>query len=261
MLQGNLSELPLLSLLQTLLTSSRSGAIHIRSGDVMGTVFLQRGLVTHAQVGMLEGGPALEFFSGLKQAKFKFEADVPVPNPTLPGGLETFQQLADMTDQWGGLQHIPHDWNEVLNFNQDAQYVRLDTDDLKMLRSLQGKSVANGLVTSESPLSTAQSLNRLIGTKALLHKPQLNITPIWLSTLTLYGPGQGVAYVEEGLYAQWRRAARNPIGLKLRHKGHEFSLSLEPRPNISGRVALFEKDLKRLKLTRGVAVEAWPYIP
>jgi hypothetical protein len=209
---------------------------------------------------MLEGTPALEFFSGLKQAKFKFEADVPVPNPTLPGGLETYQQLADMIDQWGGLQHIPSDWNEVLNFNQEAQYVRLDTEDLKVLRSLQGKSVATGLVSSESPLHTAHSLNRLIETKALLHKPQLHITPIWLSTLSLYGPSQGMAYVEEGLYAQWRRAARNPVGLKLRHKGHEFDFSLEPRPNIAGRVALFEKDLKRLKLTRGVAVEAWPYI-
>lgn len=261
MLQGNLSELPLLSLLQTLLTSSRSGAIHIRSGDVTGVVFLQRGQVTHAQVGLLEGGPALEFFSGLKQAKFKFEADVPVPNPTLPGGLETFQQLADMIDQWGGLQHIPEDWNEVLKFNPDAQHLRLDTSDLRVLRALQGKSVATGLVSSESPLSTAHSLNRLIETKALFHKPQLNVAPIWLSTLTLYGPGQGVAYVEEGLFAQWRRAARNPIGLKLRHKGYEYGLTLEPRPSIGGRVALFEKDLKRLKLARGMAVEAWPYIP
>lgn len=261
MLQGSLSEMPLLSLLQTLLTSSRSGAIRIRTAEVTGVLFLERGLVVHAQASDLNGEAALEFLSGLRKAKFKFEADVPSPSPTLPGGLETYQRLADMIEHWKELKHLPEDWGELLQVAPNAQNMGMETNDLKVMSALQDKTIAGGLISSGAPLNAARSLDRLIEHKVVFSKPQLNVNPIWLTALNLYGPNQGVAYVEEKLFAQWRRTARNPIGLKLRHKGQEYSLALEPRPNIAGRIALFERDLKRLKLSRGVAVEAWPYIP
>ncbi len=37
--------------------------------------------------------------------------------------------------------------------------------------------------------------------------PRVEVSPVSLLVLPIYGPGSGVAYVDEALYAEWARAS------------------------------------------------------
>jgi hypothetical protein len=76
--------------------------------------------------------------------------------------------------------------------------------------------------------------------------------------LTLYGAGQGVAAIDEELFLRWQRLLGGGFVVRLRSKTQETTLRPEPRLNMQGRVGLFERDLRQLRLSRGVAVEVWP---
>ena len=88
--------------------------------------------------------------------------------------------------------------------------------------------------------------------------PEVDLPPEPLVVLPIYGPGSGVAYVDEALYAQWARAIRRGFRVRLLPLG--AVLEVRPRPNLQGRVGLMEEDLKRLRLRRGDKVEAVPEV-
>jgi len=88
--------------------------------------------------------------------------------------------------------------------------------------------------------------------------PQLALPPVSLLVLPIYGPGTGVAYVDESLYAEWARAIRHGFRLRLNPMG--ILMEVRPRPNIPGRLGLLEEDLRRLRLRRGDKVEVVPEV-
>ena len=128
-----------------------------------------------------------------------------------------------------------------------------------MLSLVDGRSIADLLMNRKvNPLETAGVLYRLLQEGLLEVHAMVNVKPEQLVILSLYGSGQGVAVLDYELYDAWRKQLGSNFYVRVRLKGNEVSFRVEPRSNLVGRLGLFERDMRQLKLNRGSIVEVWP---
>lgn len=259
-LEGNLAEFPFPALVGALMSAGRTGRLRLRTPYLEGEVYLQGGQVVHARVHSgeraLEGEEALDLLAGLKRAPFAFEPEVLPPHTTLLGGLAVPARLAEAQAAWQALV-LPADWGYVLRLPARGGEVELGPEALRVLAQVEGRRIAEVLL-APGVLRLARILHTLLQVGALEAVPVVEVAPVGLLVLPIYGPGSGVAYVDEGLYAEWARSIRH--GFRLRLKPPGALLEVRPRPNIQGRLGLLEEDLKRLRLRRGDKVEAVPEV-
>ncbi len=260
MLEGNLAEFPLPSLVGALMGTGRTGCLLIQPPFLRGEVYLKGGKPLHAQVALgdktLEGEEALDLLVGVKRAPFRFEGEVLPPKTTLGGGLEVSARLAEAQEAWSTL-NLPSDWGYILRLAPGAQEVELPEEALRVFTQVEGKRLAEVLVAPK-PLRVARILHTLLTLGALEAVPKVELSPVALLVLPIYGPGSGVAYVDEGLYTEWVRRIR--YAFRLRLIGKEVVLEVKPRPNLTGRLGLLEGDLRGLRLRRGDKVEVVPEV-
>jgi len=284
MLSGNLADFPFPSLVGALMSAGRTGRLVLRPPFLEAEVYLRAGQVVHARAWSgergLEGEEALDLLVGLKQAPFAFEPEAHPPHTTLLGGLSVPARLAEAQAVWEGLSlpdnwgyvlrpHIPEplllqnllglpaDRGYVLRLGPEGEEVELPPEVLAVLAQLEGKRIAEVLL-APGVLRLARILNTLLRMGVLQAVPQVALDPVPLLVLPIYGPGSGVAYVDEALYAEWARAIRH--GFRLRLRAPEAVMEVRPRPSIPGRLGLLEEDLKRLRLRRGDKVEVVPEV-
>lgn len=259
-LEGNLAEFPFASLVGALMSAGRTGRLLVQAPFLEGEVYLQGGQVVHARVAAsgkaLEGEEALDLLVGLKKAPFRFLPEEVPPRTTLLGGLTVPLRLAEAGKAWEELS-LPPDWSYRLRLPQSGAVRDLPAETLKVLAQVEGKRVVEVLL-QPAPLRLARILHTLLQMGALEAVPEVDLPPVALLVLPIYGPGRGPAYVDEALYAEWARAIRH--GFRLRLKGLDQVLEVRPRPNIPGRLGLLEEDLKRLRLRRGDRVEVVPEV-
>ncbi|TBH17552.1 DUF4388 domain-containing protein [Thermus thermamylovorans] len=259
-LEGNLAEFPLPSLVGALMSAGRTGRLLVQPPYLEGEVFLQGGQVVHARARSgeraLEGEEALDLLAGLRRAPFRFEPEASPPKTTLLGGLAVPARLAEAQAAWQGLA-LPADWGYVLRLPKGAGEAELTPEALRVLAQVEGKPIAEVLL-SPGTLRLARILHTLLQLGALEAVPQVQLAPVALLVLPIYGPGSGVAYVDEALYAAWARAIRH--GFRLRLRPPEALMEVRPRPHIQGRLGLLEEDLRRLRLKRGDKVEVVPEV-
>ncbi|WP_243028082.1 DUF4388 domain-containing protein [Thermus albus] len=259
-LEGNLAEFPFAALVGALMGTGRTGRLLVRTPHLEGEVFLQNGQVIHARVRSgekaLEGEEALDLLVGLKRAPYRFEPEVLPPHTTLLGGLAVPARLAEAQVQWQGLS-LPADWGYILRLPVKGGEVEIGPEALRVLAQVEGKRIAEVLL-APGALRLARILHTLLQMEALEAVPLVEVPPASLLVLPIYGPGSGVAFVDEGLYAEWARAIRH--GFRLRLERLEALMEVRPRPNIPGRLGLLEEDLKRLRLRRGDKVEVVPEV-
>ena len=84
-LQGDLTEFPLSWLLQVLNYDARTAAIVVRSGGETGTIYVEGGAATHAEVGELAGDAALQTMLRWKEGNF-------VVQPNMRAALRTVER-------------------------------------------------------------------------------------------------------------------------------------------------------------------------
>ena len=259
MFKGNVSDFPLGTLVQTLCAAGRSGVLMIRPAWFEGRVHLTAGRVAHAAVEAHEGMPALALLAGLKRAPFEFLAQEEPPTTTT---IETGTEALEATARWEAFTHIPEDWGEVLRLRGGNGQQQLRPEDVQVLSLAEGRSVWQVLVHGDAPpLEVAAALDRLIAAGVLQPMPPLAFEAVRLVALPLYGPERGVAYVDEALYNAWARAIKRGFGVRVRTpKGVEATFALKARPGIPKRIMLNDKDLRQLRLGRGVELEVWPEV-
>ncbi len=260
MLEGNLAEFPFPSLVGALMSAGRTGRLLVRSPHLEGEVYLQGGQVVHARVQAgeraLEGEEALDLLVGLRRAPFRFEPETLPPHTTLLGGLAVPARLAEAQAVWQSL-NLPSDWGYVLRLPSQGGTAELTPEALRVLAQVEGKRIAE-VLAAPGVLRLARILHTLLGMGALEAVPVVEVAPEHLLVLPIYGPGHGIAYVDEALYAAWARAIRHAFRLRVTPPG--TTMEVRPRPNIPGRLGLLEEDLRRLRLRRGDKVEAVPEV-
>lgn len=273
MLSGNLAEFPLPRLLETLMSIRRGGALFIQPPQFTGTLYLQDGQPIHAEAGPLRGLEALELLAGVRKAPFRFEAGLAAPAQSIEQSLRTHQILLHQLEAWRSIE-LPEDWGLLLG--RSTQPVGLSPLELQVMAQAEGQSIAQVLMSGlRSPLELAQVLSKLLRQGLMRARPPLLVAPEALVVLPLYGKGQGVAAIDEDLFLHWRgqlggefwvclrkaeplAAARGRSSATQRTQALEARLHPTPRPHLQGRLGLFEADLRRLRLSRGITVEAWP---
>jgi hypothetical protein len=260
MLAGDLAEFPFPSLVGALMQAGRTGRLFLRAPFLEAEVYLRGGQVLHARVQAggraLEGEEALDLLAGLRRASFAFEPEVLPPHTTLSGGLAVPARLVGAQAAWEKL-NLPLDWGYVLRLGPGGREVDLPSETLRLLVQAEGKRIIEALL-APGPLRLARVLSALLEMGALEAVPQLALPPVSLLVLPVYGPGAGIAYVDEPLYAGWARATRRGFRLRLNPPG--ALMEARPRPGIPGRLGLLEEDLRRLRLRRMSKVEVAPEV-
>ncbi len=116
MLSGNLTDFDLLGVMQMLLTSNRTGKLHIehaRGGDV----WIENGEVAHALVLSKTGAEALSLIASLQEGRFDFEQNAASPQQSVKLRREALlAQMVQESDAWTELLRTFPDWNRPLRF-------------------------------------------------------------------------------------------------------------------------------------------------
>ena len=116
MLRGDLTEFPLLNVLQMLTNSAVSGKVHVshlRGGDL----WLQGGEVVHAAALTRQGDDALDLLSSVTDGEFTFDpAQLPPSRTVEMRRTALLRHLSVSSDSWRELlRFFPH-WDRVLSF-------------------------------------------------------------------------------------------------------------------------------------------------
>ncbi len=258
MLSGNLAEFPLLRLLETLMGAAREGALFIQHSQFSGCIYLRGGYPVHAEAGPLRGLEALELLAGLRSGPFRYEAGVQAQEQSIEPGLETQRLILHQFEAWREIE-LPENWGLVLQSQPTSSQTQLSPMELRVLALAEGKSLVQALMNQQfTPLQTAQVLDKLLRLGLLEARKSWEIQPEMLVVLPLYGGGQGVAAIDEGLFTRWKSLLGGPFWVRLRSRTQEVALRPEPRIQMQGRLGLFERDMRWLRLSRGMRVEAWP---
>lgn len=116
MLRGDLTEFPLLNVLQMLTNSAVSGKVHVshpRGGDL----WLQGGEVVHAAALTREGDDALDVLASVSGGEFTFDPAQPAPKRSVEmRRTALLRHLSVSSDEWRELlRFFPH-WDRPLTF-------------------------------------------------------------------------------------------------------------------------------------------------
>lgn len=116
MLSGNLADFALLGVMQMLLTSNRTGRLHLdhaRGGDV----WLENGEVVHAAALGKVGDDALSLIASLTEGRFAFEQNTQSAERTVTLRRETLLgRMLQESDAWAELLRAFPDWSRPLRF-------------------------------------------------------------------------------------------------------------------------------------------------
>ncbi len=260
MLTGNLSDLPLLELLQTLASGS-GGTLRIQAPGVEGTVGFAGRRVVYAEALGLSGMDALVLLTGLRQGRFAYAGEPPAEQ-NLEAPLEAvLTDLAGVADEWKKLTHLPEDWSRTLRQAASRRELELSLDELGVFADAEGKTVAEVLAVPGEVLARARVLDRLLKNQALATLPSVGVGPITLVALPYYGPQSQVAYVDYALYQRWAEKIGGPFKLKVRSpRGLEASFRVEPREQIPERIMLHDRELRKLRAGRGTKLKVMPEV-
>ncbi|AFZ66031.1 DUF4388 domain-containing protein [Deinococcus peraridilitoris] len=116
MLSGNLADFALLGVMQMLLSSNRTGCLHLehaRGGDI----WIENGEVVHATALGKTGDEAISLISSLADGRFVFEQNVTTPERTIRLRREMLLgRMMQEGDAWAELLRAFPDWSRPLRF-------------------------------------------------------------------------------------------------------------------------------------------------
>lgn len=116
MLSGNLVDFALLDVMQLLLSSGRTGRLHLdhpRGGDV----WLENGEVIHATALGKTGEHALSLIASLTEGRFNFDQGMLSPERTVSLRREmVLTRMLTESDAWHPLIRVFPDWTTPLRF-------------------------------------------------------------------------------------------------------------------------------------------------
>lgn len=261
MLKGNLADLPLPELLQTLATSSQGGLLALKVPGLEGRVGFRAQRIVFARAGGLEGLDALLLLAGLREGPFVFgPADLEEENLKAPL-TEVLTALLEATEVWRSLTAIPEDWSRVLKKSGPRQEFELALPELQLYSEAEDRTVAEVLAVPGEVLARARTLNRLLARGVLVARVARSIAPVTLVALPYYGPVTGLAYVDRELYQRWSERLGGPFRLRVRApRGGEATFRVEPRDAIPERVMLHDRELRKLRAARGTRLKVVPEV-
>jgi len=166
---GDLKNFSLADILEMLQMGKRTGALSIRHGEEIGTLFFRKGELVHATHRNMTGEEAAYNLLGWKTGRFRFDTTIyPTRRSIEISATNLILEAARRTDELADLQTELPPPDTVLHFAKVAGKVddiHLSADEWKVLSLVDGhRSIAG--VCAESDLdevSTLQIIEKLLG--------------------------------------------------------------------------------------------------
>ena len=99
-LSGHVSQLPIVTLLETLCQNQRTGALRLGlDGTILGTIYIEDGAIVHARTSAVEGEPAVAHLASAEDAYFAFTTESPVARTIHRPATAVLLDTARMIDE------------------------------------------------------------------------------------------------------------------------------------------------------------------
>lgn len=217
---GTLGLFSLVDLFQLLAASSRTGRLAVQHPTALARVYFERGRVTHAEFGELEGEAAVFALFEDERGTFEFTVGLPAPCRSVASSsenlvLEALRRLderrkTDVTPERG-----PEVSREAVPYAVDdaPRSLPFSAEERRVLASVNGvRSVARLASTLELPLEDVQRVvGRLIDVGALQLRTRRARTAQLVVRLARSGVPGGSMGIDEGIVANWSRVLGDEV--------------------------------------------------
>jgi hypothetical protein len=146
-LQGNLQDLPLAELLQSLEVNRKSGAIFLYNGAEEGSVYVTSGRISHAVSANLEGEEAFYLMASWKKGRFVFEDGRPSPKRSVAREVpDMLMEAARREDEWRKIERrVPEGAVPDFTKRMTQEQMELNTYDWNILSLIDGRRSVTGI--------------------------------------------------------------------------------------------------------------------
>ena len=141
--QGSLRELHLPDVIQLISFSGKSGAFHLRRGELAGLIYLRDGQIVHAILGEVIGEEAVYSMGVWNEGEFEFRPGEVTGETTITkSNANLLMEAARRMDEWRvlsrvipGLDHVPV---FVVPQGQQQAQINLNTQEWLILSKIHG---------------------------------------------------------------------------------------------------------------------------
>ncbi len=125
-IKGFLSDISLSDILQLVATSGKSGKFVLKKGDLVGTIYLDKGAIVHAELPgeNLIGENAIYRMAAWKEGEFEFVSDINIPAKTVKKNVTNIlMETARIIDEWNILK------NKIPSEDAIPKFAELDKEE------------------------------------------------------------------------------------------------------------------------------------
>ena len=215
---GTLGLFSLVDLFQLLAGAARTGRLGVQHPDGQARFYFERGRVTHAEFGELEGEPAVYALFEDERGTFEFVVGLPAPRHSVTTATENLvlEALRRLDEQHrdepargpevsrDAVPFVPEDALRDLPFGSEERHV---------LAAVNGqRNVARVAATLDLPLGEVQRVvGRLVGVGALQLRARRPRTAQLVVRLARSGVPSGTLGLDEGIVHNWSRVLAEEV--------------------------------------------------
>ena len=259
-LKGNVSDFPLVSILQMLERDTRTGSVRLEyaQGALISVI---AGKVVHAIYPPSKGERALSLISSFQSAAFEFFENKLPNEQTIKRPMQLLlMELHSENLEWKKIR------NRLKNWTLSPQWAGAipsanNPERLEVIGLVDGiRSIEDIIHACDlPPRRAAEILVEFTNERLVLLGSASQITqPLELMVLPIFAPDEATIFVDQALYDQWKAIYGTVLATIISQKGDRQMFRVRGRENSLGRVQMAEIAVRKLKLARGVKVRIVP---
>ena len=259
-LKGNVTDFPLVSILQMLERDARTGSVRLEyaQGALISVI---AGKVVHAVYPPSRGERALSLISSFQNAAFEFFENKLPNEQTVKRPMQLLlMELHSENLEWKKIR------NRLKNWTLSPQWAgaipnSTNPERLEVIGLINGtRNIEDIIHTCDlPPRRAAEILVEFTNERLVLLGSASEITqPLELMVLPIFAPDEATIFVDQGLYNQWKAIYGTVLATVITQKGERQMFRVKGRENSLGRVQLADIAVRKLKLARGVKVRIVP---
>ncbi|MEY4530929.1 MAG: hypothetical protein RLZZ156_1650 [Deinococcota bacterium] len=260
MLKGNVTDFPLVSILQMLERDARTGSVRLEyaQGALISVI---AGKVVHAVYPPSKGERALSLISSFQNAAFEFFENKLPNEQTVKRPMQLLlMELHSENLEWKKIR------NRLKNWTLSPQWAgaipnSTNPERLEVIGLINGtRNIEDIIHTCDlPPRRAAEILVEFTNERLVLLGSASEITqPLELMVLPIFAADEATIFVDQGLYNQWKAIYGTVLATVITQKGERQMFRVKGRENSLGRVQLADIAVRKLKLARGVKVRIVP---
>jgi hypothetical protein len=260
MLRGNLSDFPLVGVLQLVARDRRSGSLRIL-GEHAGSIGVRHGAIVDAAFYPSSGERALSLLGSLPSAAFEFDSKTePVAQSIARPTHELLIDLHMQHARWLEVRRTLGDWSTPPHWLERPE--KFSSAEHALVGSFVNATRSLGAILHECPLPPLRCAEVLLELRAVhliaLDGVNGRLKPQRLTVIAVRYPDERTVFIDRDLHASWAGMfGRFQVSLEA-GKGTALVFNAQARDRIPGRIMVPHGVLRRLRLAAGATVVVTP---